>query len=133
MTARIRKLLAPKPPAPEPQPVVVLTSSADLAQRREQARVLFSKGLTPSQVARELGVHRNNAAKWKRILDAGGTLDPTPKTGRRQRLQRVLITRLIECGARTPTSLAESIQMLYGLHYSVSYCGLLIRRHRAKG
>lgn len=43
-----------------------------LQKRRLKAVGLFEKGITPSEVARRLGVHRQSATRWRQEWMAGG-------------------------------------------------------------
>jgi transposase len=43
-----------------------------LQKRRLKAVRLFEKGITPSEVARRLGVHRQSAGRWRTEWLAGG-------------------------------------------------------------
>jgi len=105
-------------------------SASFLADRRQYAARLLADGKHPAAVAREVGVHRNVAAQWKRRLDAGESLGATPKTGRPGRVSKAQIAELIEGGAKKPKALSEAGLERYGVRYSVDYCGVLLRGWR---
>ncbi len=104
-------------------------SAAFLADRRQYGASLLAAGKHPAEVAREVGVHRNVAAQWKRRLDAGESLGATPKTGRPGRVSKAQIAELIEGGATKPKLLVAALER-YGVRYSVDYCGVLLRGWR---
>jgi transposase len=61
---------------------------AALERRRMEAARLLRQGLSQSQVARELGVHRQSVSRWARELEQSGVrgLRKAKRTGRPPRL-----------------------------------------------
>lgn len=62
-----------------------------LQKRRLKAVRLFEKGITPSEVARRLGVHRQSAGRWRMEWLAGGdqALQSKGRIGRKSALSPV--------------------------------------------
>lgn len=65
----------------------------DLERRRLKAARLFDRGLSQSEVSRELGVHRQSVSRWHQGWKRQGT-KALLKTGRAGRKPRLLPTQL---------------------------------------
>jgi transposase len=50
--------------------------------KREAIRMMTSSGKTPADIARELGIHRNQLYKWKEQLGNGGSTTAAGAKGR---------------------------------------------------
>ena len=61
-----------------------------------EAARLLPKGLSQSQVARRVGVHRQSVSRWARELEQSGAhgLRKAPRTGRRAKLDRGQLAQL---------------------------------------
>ena len=64
-------------------------NQSSLHERRLKAVRLFEQGITPSEVARRLGVHRQSAGRWRKEWLAGGNeaLESKGSLGRRSSLR----------------------------------------------
>ena len=76
----------------------------ELQKRRMKAIRLFEKDITPAEVARRLGVHRQSATRWRKEWMAGGkqALESKGGLGRKRELtaeQELELGPLIEAGA----------------------------------
>ena len=69
-------------------PAGVRRDFAALEERRMEAARLLRQGLSQSQVARELGVHRQSVSRWARELEQSGVrgLRKAERTGRPAKL-----------------------------------------------
>jgi transposase len=71
-------------------PAGVRRDFAALERRRMEAARLLRQGLSQSEVARRVGVHRQSVSRWARELDQSGLhgLRKAPRSGRRAKLDR---------------------------------------------
>ena len=78
-----------------------------LEQRRLEAGRLLKKGWNQSEVARELGVHRQSVSRWARQLEAGGrrALRKAGSAGRNPRLSAQDRRRIVEGLKKGPEAL----------------------------
>jgi transposase len=118
---------------------------AALRSRRLQAAGLFSKGLSPSQVAHALEVTVQSAVRWKEKIELNGveSLSKVSKQGAHFRLSRRRFGELGGIIARppprfgnlrrnrpgwTPKVLQEFILRYFGVEYHLSHCWRLLRQ-----
>lgn len=115
-------------------------SPDELERRRIRGLRLLRQGLTPVEVARQLGVDRRSVRRWKaaarRRGEAGVRAKPAP--GRPRRLQRADLSRLRRMllqgaqAAGLPTDLwtcprvAWLIEQHFGVHYHEDHVGRLL-------
>ena len=75
-----------------------------LERRRLAAAQLLKQGVSQSEVARRLGVHRQSVMRWARQLAQSGRagLKQAGRAGRKPKLSAVRVRELIEhqCGVR---------------------------------
>lgn len=111
-------------------------SREELEARRLQAIPLFERGTKPSQVARELGVSRTTASRWRRALETSGTkgLAMRRAPGRPPRLNlaefgETLRAMFAEASPQQQTQLgfANLIAKRLGVTYDPDYVGRLMR------
>ncbi len=102
-----------------------------LEARRLQAARLFDRNLSPSEVARRLGVHRQSACRWRQawLRQGANALRKAGRAGRRPRLdgaQRKEVKRALQEGPQahgyqnawwTCARVAEVIARLTGVRY----------------
>lgn len=115
-------------------------SSEELERRRHRALELLEQGLTPVEVARQLGVDRRSVRRWKAAFRRRGEkgIQARPATGRPTtldaRAQRQL-TRILLKGAQsagfatdlwTCPRVAEVIEQRFGVHYHVHHVSRLL-------
>ena len=72
-------------------PAGVRRDLAALEERRLEAARLLRAGLSQSEVARKVGVHRQSVSRWARELDTSGVhgLRKAQRTGRPPKLTAV--------------------------------------------
>src|ERR1700676_3412622 len=75
---------------PMGNPAGVRRDFQELEQRRLRAAHLLKQGVHQSEVARQLGVHRQSVSRWARQLEAAGRsgLKKAGRAGRKPRLSR---------------------------------------------
>lgn len=121
----------------------VLTGTVDqveMQKRRMKAIRLFERDITPAEVARRLGVHRQSATRWRKEWLAGGkeALESKGKLGRKRELteeQEVELAALLEAGAVAaglPTEawtlprVAKLVRERFGIGYHPSHVGKVL-------
>lgn len=84
-----------------------------LARRRWKAAGLLKKGLSPAEVARRVGVHRQSVSRWQRELEAQGEkgLRSTGRAGRKPRLSAADLKRIRQALKRGPQALGYATQL----------------------
>lgn len=115
-------------------------SPEELERRRHRALELLDQGLTPVEVARQIGVDRRSVRRWKAAFRRRGEqgIEARPATGRPTaldaRAQRQL-TRILLKGAQTAgfatdlwtcPRVAEVIEQRFGVHYHVHHVSRLL-------
>ena len=85
-------------------PAGVRRDFAALERRRMEAARLLGEGLSQSEVARELGVHRQSVSRWARELEQSGVraLRKAQRTGRPPKLSPVQLRDLERALKRGP-------------------------------
>ena len=85
-------------------PAGVRRDFAALERRRMEAARLLREGLSQSEVARELGVHRQSVSRWARELEQSGVraLRKAQRTGRPPKLSPVQLRDLERALKRGP-------------------------------
>ncbi len=114
----------------------------EMEQRRLAAAEELQRGLTQSEVARQFGVSRTTASRWRRALDGNGVegLRKRRATGRPSRLTPEQLAALRETYEEGPRALgldsdrwttgrfAEAIFLRYGVRYDPDHAGRIIHR-----
>jgi transposase len=114
----------------------------EMEQRRLAAAGELQRGLTQSEVARQFGVSRTTASRWRKALDGSGVeaLRKRRATGRPSRLTAEQLAALRETyqeGPRaaglgsdrwTTARFAEAIFLRYGVRYDPDHAGRIIHR-----
>ncbi len=115
-----------------------------LEQRRLEAARQLSQGLSPSEVARQLGVHRQSVSRWQQTLQEEGRqgLKQAGRAGRKPRLSAADLRR-IELGLRkgpqalgystqlwTARRVRELIRQQCGVSFTVRHAWWILRRLR---
>jgi transposase len=112
----------------------------ELEQRRLRAMHLLSEGLSPVEVARQIGVDRRSVRRWKAAARRGGkaAVAAKPAAGRPRRLRARDLTRLRRLllkgafAAGLPTDLwtcprvAWLIQREFAVHYHPAHVSRLL-------
>ncbi|MFB3826925.1 MAG: helix-turn-helix domain-containing protein [Bryobacteraceae bacterium] len=113
-----------------------------MERRRLAAAQLLMKGLAQASVARQFGVSRTTASRWRRALDGSGMegLRKRRATGRPSRLtsgQQDEIVRMFQAGPRTwgfdadrwtTGRLAQAIYLRFGIRYDPDHVGRIMHR-----
>jgi transposase len=113
----------------------------ELELRRRVAIHLLSEGLTPVEVARQLGVDRRSVRRWKAANRKGGSsaLEAKPAPGRPRRLTAKELTRLrrllmngalaagLETDLWTCPRVAWLIEREFDVRYHPDHVGRIIR------
>jgi transposase len=113
-----------------------------LEQRRMKAVDLLRKGLSQSEVARQVGVHRQSVSRWARQLEEGGrrTLKRAKRVGRPPLLDSKSLRRIEQGLKRGPEALgfdnglwttgrvAELIEIECGIRYHPSHVWRILQR-----
>ncbi len=117
-------------------------SRDEMERRRLAAAQLLMKGLAQASVARQFGVSRTTASRWRRALDGSGMdgLRKRRATGRPSRLtleQQDEIVRMFKDGPRvwgfdaerwTTGRLAQAIHLRFGIRYDPDHVGRIMHR-----
>jgi len=112
----------------------------ELERRRRRALRLLGEGLSPVEVARQIGVDRRSVRRWKAAVRAGGVaaVAAKPASGRPRRLTTrnlARLRRLLLAGAQRaglPTDLwtcprvAWLIQRQFGVRYHPAHVSRLL-------
>ncbi len=112
-----------------------------LEQRRLEAARLLRKGLTESEVARQVGVHRQSVNRWTKQLAAGGraALRKAGRAGRKPRLSEADLRRIetslkrgpealgYDTGLWTSSRVAELIKEQCGVEYHPGHVWRILR------
>ena len=115
-------------------------SAQELERRRRRALRLLGEGLSPVEVACQLGVDRRSVRRWKATARSGGiaAVSAKPAAGRPRRLTARHLTRLRRLllqdaqAVGPPTDLwtcprvAEIIHRRFGVRYHVHHVGRLL-------
>ncbi len=113
-----------------------------LEQRRMKAVDLLRKGLKQSEVARQVGVHRQSVSRWAQQLEDGGrrALRRAKKIGRPPRLTATDLRRVerglqrgaealgFDNGLWTSSRVAELIDVECGVRYHPSHVWRILRQ-----
>lgn len=113
-----------------------------LEHRRLEAARLLAKGLSPAEVARRVGVHRQSVSRWDRQLAEAGRagLKRAPRAGRPPRLTEADRRRVVAGLKRGPEALgyttglwtarrvADLIARACGVRYSPGHVWKLLRQ-----
>ena len=113
-----------------------------LEQRRMKAVDLLRKGLSQSEVARQIGVHRQSVSRWAQQLQDGGrrSLRRAKQIGRPPRLTAADLRRVerglqrgaealgFDNGLWTSGRVAELIEIECGVRYHPSHVWRILRR-----
>jgi transposase len=112
-----------------------------LEKRRLKGAKLLTRGLSKSEVARQLGVTRQTVAAWEQRLDTGGqdslkrgTLGrPRQLDGEQEReLSKLLMVGALNCGYPTELwtlpRIGKLIAKRFGVQYSTGHLWHLLRR-----
>jgi transposase len=112
-----------------------------LEKRRLKGAKLLARGLSKSEVARQLGVTRQTVAAWEQRLDTGGqdslkrgTLGrPRQLDGEQEReLSKLLMAGALSCGYPTELwtlpRIGKLIAKRFGVQYSTGHLWHLLRR-----
>jgi transposase len=88
-------------------PAGVKRNFDELEKRRLRAATLLSQGLTQSEVARRVGVHRQSVSRWAEQLESGGrgALKKAGRAGRKPMLSEADLRRVEQGLKRGPESL----------------------------
>ncbi|MFN9602154.1 MAG: winged helix-turn-helix domain-containing protein [Pirellulaceae bacterium] len=117
-------------------------SAEELEARRLRAFALFKKGLTPTQVAEQIGVTRQTAQRWKGLIRDGGkkALNSIPQhvpTCRLTEEQQADLSKIIQSGATaagfstdlwTTKRLAEVVRKRFKIKYHPDHLGRLLHQ-----
>jgi len=110
-----------------------------LERRRRRAARLLAQGLSPSEVARQVGVHRQSVSRWARQLEREGHRG-LRRAGRKPRLGAPELRRLGGALKRGPEALgyatglwtaarvAHLIEQECGVHYHPGHVWRLLRQ-----
>ena len=123
-------------------PAGVRRDFAALEERRLEAARLLRAGLSQSEVARKVGVHRQSVSRWARELDISGVhgLRKAERTGRPPRLTAVqmrAIERALKRGAEvfgfstglwTAPRVRELIEQRTGVRYHEAHVWRILRK-----
>lgn len=115
-------------------------SPEELERRRHRALELLEQGLTPVEVARQLGVDRRSVRRWKAAFRRRGErgIEARPATGRpttldapaQRQLTRILLKGAQDAGFATNLwtcpRVAEVIEQRFGVHYHVNHVSRLL-------
>jgi len=86
---------------------------AGLEQRRLWAARLLEKGIIPSQVARQVGVHRQSVSRWAQQLEKEGRpgLKQAGRAGRKPRLSALDLERIERALKRGPEAFGYDTEL----------------------
>jgi transposase len=115
---------------------------AELERRRLRAARLLEKGLSPAQVAREVGVHRQSVGRWAAQLAQQGRagLQQAGRAGRKPRLSAADLGRIAQALKRGPEAfgydtglwtaarVAQLIEQQCGIAYHPGHVWRLLRQ-----
>ena len=113
-----------------------------LEQRRWRAAQLLKKGVHPSEVARQVGAHRQSVSRWAQQLEAGGLpgLRKAGRAGRKPRLRAEDLPKIerglkrgpealgYETGLWTAWRVAHLIEEECGVRYHASQAWRILRQ-----
>ena len=113
-----------------------------LEERRLRAHTLFKRGLTDAEIARQLGVHRQSAGRWrKQITESGrGGLKKAGRAGRKSRLSEAELKKIerrlkqgpealgYETGLWTLERVADMIEQECGVTYHPAHVWRVLRK-----
>ena len=123
-------------------PAGVRRDFAALEQRRMEAAGLLKEGLSQSEVARELGVHRQSVSRWARELEQSGVrgLRKARHTGRTAKLSPAQLRDLERALKRGPEAFGfatglwtagrvrQLIEDRTGVHYHEDHVWRILRK-----
>ncbi|MGH9406057.1 MAG: winged helix-turn-helix domain-containing protein [Terriglobia bacterium] len=123
-------------------PAGVKRDFVGLEQRRLRAARLLSKGISQSEVARQVGAHRQSVSRWARQLEREGRsgLKQAGRAGRKPRLRagdRERIARALKRGPEqlgyatglwTAVRVARLIEQECGVRYHPGHVWKLLRQ-----
>src|SRR6202007_463461 len=123
-------------------PAGVRRDFAALERRRMEAARLLSKGLSQSEVARAVGVHRQSVSRWTRELEQSGGrgLRPAKHTGRAPNLTSAHLRNLesalkrgpeafgFASGLWTAARVRDLIEYRTGVRYHEDHVWRILRR-----
>jgi transposase len=123
-------------------PAGVRRNFAALERRRMVAARLLGQGLSQSQVARQLGVHRQSVSRWARELEQSGEpgLRKAARTGRPAKLDAVQLHELEQAlrqgpeasgyanGLWTSRRVRELIEYRMGVRYHEDHVWRILRQ-----
>ena len=115
---------------------------AGLEQRRLRAARLLEKGVSQSQVARQVGVHRQSVSRWAQQLEKEGRpgLEQAGRAGRKPRLSAADLERIenalkrgpeafgYDTGLWTSARVAQLIEQECGITYHPGHVWRLLRQ-----
>src|SRR5260370_19866871 len=116
-------------------PAGVKRNFDELEKRRLKAAALLSQGLTQSEVARRVGVHRQSVSRWAEQLESGGrgALKKAGRGGRKPMLSETDLRRVeqgLKCGPEalgyeaglwTAKRVAKLIEHECGVRYTTGH------------
>src|SRR5260370_13060093 len=116
-------------------PAGVKRNFDELEKRRLKAAALLSQGLTQSEVARRVGVHRESVSRWEEQLESGGrgALKKAGRAGRKPMLSETDLRRVeqglkrgpealgYEAGLWTAKRVAKLIEHECGVRYTAGH------------
>ena len=115
---------------------------AGLEQRRLRAARLLEKGVSQSEVSRQVGVHRQSVSRWAQQLEKEGRagLEQAGRAGRKPRLSAADLERIeralklgpeafgYDTGLWTCPRVADLIEREFGVHYHAGHVWKLLRQ-----
>ena len=115
---------------------------AGLEQRRLRAARLLEKGISQSQVARQVGVHRQSVSRWAQQIEKRGRpgLQQAGRAGRKPRLSALDLERIeralkrgpeafgYDTGLWTSARVADLIEQECGIAYHPGHVWRLLRQ-----
>ena len=115
---------------------------AELERRRLRAARLLEKGVSPAQVARQVGVHRQSVGRWAAQLEQQGRagLKQAGRAGRKPRLSATDLERIekslkrgpeafgYDTGLWTSARVAQLIEQECGIAYHPGHVWRLLRQ-----